>query len=397
MVGVKMEKTEKVGYRIPVGPQHPMYVEAENLEVKIDGETIVDVDINLGYLHRGIEKLSESRNWIQNLYLFERVCGICSGVHTITYCMMIEELLGIEIPERAKYIRTVIAELERVHSHLLMLGAAGYEIGLDTAFMYIWRDREYSMDMLEQISGNRVNYSMNAMGGVRRDIPKPMIPGLLKSVEHLEKRIYHYLYVFNNDRIILNRTRDIGILKKTDAEKFSIIGPVARASGLALDIRRAKPYAAYDIVNWSVITTRTGDIHARLEVKIRELLQSLSILRQCFHKLKRMEDGDIKVKVPPVIPENEASIITEAPRGELFYYGKSNGSDKPERIKIKTPSYQNLHCFKPILRGQHLADLPIIVASTDPCFSCCDRVTLIDTNTDDKHIVTANDLRRMKK
>jgi len=388
---------EKVCYRIPIGPQHPMYVEAENLEVKVDGERIVDADINLGYLHRGIEKLSENRNWIQNIYLFERICGICSGVHTITYCMMAEDLLGIEIPERAKIIRTVIGELERVHSHLLMLGAAGYEMGLNTAFMYIWRDREHSMDMLETISGNRVNYAMNTIGGVRRDIPKSMIPELLKRVDVLEKRMYHYLHVFGSDRVIRNRTMNVGVLRKDEAERLSIIGPVARASGLTYDVRRTRPYAAYDLVNWSVITTSNGDVHARLDVKVRETLQSLSILRQCLHKLKRMKEGDIKVKTPSVIPDNESTVITEAPRGELFYYGKSNGSDKPERIKIKTPSYQNMHAYKPILRDGHLADLPLMVASTDPCFSCCDRVTVIDTNKDTSRIMTANDLRRLKR
>jgi NADH-quinone oxidoreductase subunit D len=386
---------DKTCYRIPIGPQHPMYVEAENLEVKVDGETIVDVDINLGYLHRGIEKLAEGRNWTQNIYLFERICGICSGVHTITYCMMVEDLLGLEIPERAMYIRTVIGELERVHSHLLMLGAACYEIGLDTAFMYLWRDREHSMDMLEQISGNRVNYAMNTIGGVRRDIPKPIIPDLLKRTNHLEKKMYHYLGVLEKDRVIRNRAVGIGVLRKAEAERLSIIGPVARASGINFDVRRAKPYAAYDLVNWNVITTHDGDVLARLDVKIKETLQSLSIIRQCLHKLKRTE-GDIAVKAPLIIPENEATVITEAPRGELFYYGKSNGGDKPERIKIRTPSYQNLHAYKAVLAGQNLADLPFIVASTDPCFSCCDRVTVIDT-VGNKKVMAANDLRRMKR
>ena len=386
-------KTEKVCYRIPVGPQHPMYVEAENLEVKVDGETIVDVDINLGYLHRGIEKLSESRNWIQNIYLFERVCGICSGVHTITYCMAVEELLGIQIPEKARYVRTVIAELERVHSHLLMLGAAGYEMGLNTAFMYIWRDREHSMDMLEQISGNRVNYAMNTIGGVRRDIPEAMIPSLLRRVQHLEKRMYHYLGVFENDRVIRNRTMGVGLLRKAEAEQLSIIGPVARASGLTYDVRRARPYAAYDDLTWSVVTTQNADVHARLEVKVRETLQSLSMIRQCLHKLKKMGAGELKAKAPLVVPENEAAVVTEAPRGELFYYAKSNGTDMPERVKMKTPSYQILHCYGPILRNESLADLPLIVASTDPCFSCCDRVTVIDASGN-KRSMTANELRR---
>jgi NADH-quinone oxidoreductase subunit D len=274
-----------------------------------------------------------------------------------------------------------------------MLGAAGYEMGLNTAFMYIWRDREHSMDMLEQISGNRVNYAMNTIGGVRRDVPRAMIPLLLKKVNHLEKRMYHYLNVFRNDRVIRNRTMGIGILRKEEAERLSMIGPVARASGLTYDVRRAMPYAAYEDVTWSVITTRDADVHARLEVKVRETLQSLSIIRQCLHKLKRM-GGELKVRAPLAVPENEASVVTEAPRGELFYYAKSNGTDKPERIKIRTPSYQVLHCYKAVLKNQNLADLPLIVASTDPCFSCCDRVTVIGNGG--IRSLTANDLRRMR-
>jgi Ni,Fe-hydrogenase III large subunit len=392
-----MERVEKVCYRLPMGPQHPMFVEAENLIVRVDGETIVDLDLNVGYLHRGIETLSENRNWVQNIYLFERVCGICSGVHTITYCSMVEELLGLEIPERAKYVRTVIGELERIHSHFLMLGVAGYEMGLDTVFMYVWKDREHVMDILEKISGNRVNYAMNTIGGVRRDVPEGAIPDMLKKLDYLDKRVDYYVRIFSQDRMILNRSRDVGILQKKDVGKFSIVGPVARASGINYDVRRARPYAAYDDVHWSVITSGEGDALERFMVKIRELSQSISIIRQCLHRLKKLGDRDLKVRAPFMVPENEAVAVAEAPRGELIYYGKSNGTDKPERIKMRTPSYANLLSYRPVLLGQHLADLPLIIASTDPCFSCCDRVTLVDVNNEETTNVDANYLRRMRK
>jgi Ni,Fe-hydrogenase III large subunit len=325
------------------------------------------------------------------------VCGICSGVHTITYCSLVERLLGIEIPERARYVRTIVAELERLHSHFLMLGVAGYEMGLDTVFMYVWRDREYVMEILEKISGNRVNYAMNTIGGVRRDIPEGVIPEILKKLDYLEKRVGYYDKIFSSDRMILNRSRGVGLLSKGDVEKYSIVGPVARASGANYDVRRARPYAAYDDLHWSVITSSEGDALERFLVKVRELAQSISMVRQCLHKLRKLDDRELKVKVPFVVPENEAVAVTEAPRGELIYYGKSNGSDKPERIKIRTPSFANLLAYKPVLKGQHLADLPLIVASTDPCFSCCDRVTLVDVNTDEARNVDANYLRRMRK
>ncbi|RKY00524.1 MAG: NADH dehydrogenase subunit [Spirochaetes bacterium] len=384
------------GYVLPIGPQHPMYVEAENLMLHLDGETIVDVEVNIGYMHRGIEELMQRRNYIQNLYLAERICGICSGVHTVTYCQCIENLMGIEnIPERAKYIRTIILELERIHSHFLFLGVLAYELGLDTAFMYTWRDREYVMDILEMISGNRVNYSMPTFGGVKRDIPDSKIPEILKKLDYLESRAKYYAKVFHSDMLIRKRTTGKGKLSKNFAEKYSIVGPVARASGLKIDVRKDMPYLLYDELDWRIVTKRECDSHARIMVKVYEILESVRILKQCFRKVSKTEKI-LKIKAPLRVEPNEALAVTEAPRGELLYYAISNGTDVPERIRVRTPTFANIVKSIPeILKGEQLGDLPVIIASMDPCFSCCDRITLLDVNTGEVKSLDGSELRRM--
>lgn len=384
-------KPERKTYTLPIGPLHPMYVEAENIELSVDGETIVGAQLNVGYLHRGIEELMQRRNWIQNIYLSERICGICSGVHSVTYCRMVENMLGVKIPERASYIRTIILELERLHSHLLYLGVMGYEMGLDTVFHYCWKDREYVMEILEKISGNRVNYAMPTFGGVRRNIPSSYIQDFLKKLELLDRRREYYDRIFSGDRVVLARTRGIGVLPRRDVEQFSIVGPVARASGVPEDIRKASPYLTYGSVDWDVITLPQGDVQARILVKVRELRESIKILRACLGKLP---PGDIKVKAPFAIPENEAVARTEAPRGELIYYGRSNGSDKPERVKIRTPTFANILSLNPMLKEQQLADFPVIVASIDPCFSCTDRITLIDVSSGERETLSEQELRK---
>jgi NADH-quinone oxidoreductase subunit D len=378
-------------YSLPIGPQHPAFPEAENLEVKIDGETVVDVTVNVGYLHRGIEKALQERNYVRDIYLAERVCGICNFVHTTAYCRLVEKLLGLEIPERAGYIRTIALELERLHSHLLWAGVAAYELGFDTLFQYLWRDRELVLDVIELISGKRVNYGLNTIGGVRRDVADSSVPKIKKLLDKLEKRAAYYTKVFTTDRAILARTKGIGILKRKDAERYCIVGPTARASGVRYDIRARDPYAAYNLVDWDVITDKGRDIQARVKVRVFEMLQSVRIIRQC---LKQMPKGGVRVKAPFAVPENEAVSRVEAPRGELIYYGRSNGTDRPERIKIRTPTYANLLSIKPMLVGENLADLPIVVMSIDPCFSCTDRVALIDVNSGRREVLDEQEFRK---
>lgn len=389
------EERKKACYHLPIGPQHPMYVESENIVVHLDGESIVDVDVNIGYMHRGIEELMQRRNYIQNIYLAERICGICSGIHSMTYTQCVENLAGVrEIPERAKLIRTITLELERLHSHLLFFGVAGYEMGLDTLFMYTWRDREHVLDMLELVSGNRVNYAIPTPGGVRRNIPEGRIPEMIKKLNYLEKQSRYYRKVFEGDRVFRERSEGLGILKRGDVERFHIVGPVARASGVRDDVRKNLPYLVYDELDWSMITQKEGDVKARVMVKALEMFQSIEILRQCLRRVKK-SPPELKIKVPLVIPPAEGIAIMEAPRGEVIYHGRSNGTDMPERMRIRTPSFVNIPYSVPLmLRDQQLGDLPVIVSSIDPCFSCCDRVTLLNTKSGEKRNVDSTYLKR---
>ncbi|MCK5333592.1 MAG: nickel-dependent hydrogenase large subunit, partial [Candidatus Aenigmarchaeota archaeon] len=297
--------------RIPVGPQHPSLIEPEHLDVKVDGETITAVDVHLGYIHRGIEGLMQKKTYQQNVFIAERICGICSGVHTSTYSEGIESLLGLEVPKRAKYIRTIILELERLHSHYLWLGLVAYEIGLDTAFQISWRDREIVLDILEKITGNRINYAMNTIGGVRRDITKEMQKETLQGIDALWEKTKYYKEVFLKDSIVRARTKNVGVLKKRDAERYSVAGPIVRASSVNFDVRTTN-YAAYADVKWKPIVRHGCDINSRLDVRIEEVFDALNIIRQC---IENMPEGPLKTIAPQIVPKGETIMRTEAPRG----------------------------------------------------------------------------------
>lgn len=362
------EQVEK--FKIPIGPQHPALKEPENFLFSVDGEVVTDVKVRLGYAHRGIEKLAEQQNWLQNLYLVERICGICSHIHATAYALTVEQLAGIQAPPRAQAIRTLVAELERIHSHFLWTGVAAHEAGFDTLFMYTWRDREKVMDVLEMITGNRVNHSANLLGGVKCDITAEMGEAILKALSFLEERAHHYLDVASNDAFFLQRTRGIAKMNKEDAELMGVVGPTARASGISQDIRVDAPYAAYASFVPKVVTETNGDLEARFIVRIKELFESIRLIREI---LAHMPDGDLAVRVPRRIPAGEAITRVEAPRGELFYFVKSNGSDTPERVRMRTPTIFNMTSVSKLVVGHQLADVPLILAGIDPCFSCNDR------------------------
>src|SRR5512147_1604795 len=259
---------------VPIGPQHPALKEPGHFEFTVDGEIVTGASMRLGYAHRGIEKAAESRNWYQNLYLFERVCGICSHTHAMAYCLGVEKLVQVEAPPRAQAIRELVAGLERIHSHLLWLGVAAHEAGFDTLFMYSWRDRETVMNLLEQITGNRVNYSANVLGGVKCEIGLEQTKAIKAGLDFLETRIRHYLQVVTTDTMFLNRTRGIGTISCAEAEEFGLLGPTARASGLVRDVRVEAPYGAYKQFPISAVTATNGDLEARCEVRLKELLVS---------------------------------------------------------------------------------------------------------------------------
>jgi membrane-bound hydrogenase subunit alpha len=366
-------------FRIPIGPQHPALKEPTSFSVALKGEKIMGVDVRLGYNHRGIEKAAEERTYIQDVYLIERICGICSHSHSTAFVQAVEEIAGLEIPLRAKYLRTIIGELERVHSHLLWLGVAGHEIGFDTLLMYSWRDREIAMDLLAMITGNRVNYGMNTIGGVRRDISKEQIAPILDAMKKLTERTYYYIEVATQDPMIVNRLSGVGIVSKEDTKKFSVVGPTARASGVPRDVRKDDPYAAYGDIPFDVITDTHCDVFGRAVVRLKELLESYKIIN---YAVQHLPDGPLTVRAPRKMPVGEALSRYEAPRGEDVHYVKSNGSDHPERVKVRAPTLANMQAVKKMLENRYLADLPIIVAAIDPCFSCTDR--LIEVNDVDK-------------
>ncbi|MDD5423146.1 MAG: nickel-dependent hydrogenase large subunit [Candidatus Omnitrophota bacterium] len=359
---------------IPIGPQHPMLKEPESFSVTLSGEKIMKFSARLGYNHRGIEKACEERTYVQDVYLTERICGICSHSHSTCFVQAVEEIAKLEVPKRALYIRTLVAELERIHSHLLWLGVAGHEVGFDTLLMYSWRDREIVMDILASLTGNRVNYGLNAIGGVRRDVSAEQIKDVLKAVDALEERTKYYIQIATQETTLINRLSGVGILSPKDAIKLGAVGPTARASGVDRDVRRDDPYAAYADLKFKVITDDHNDVYGRTLVRMGELIESYSMIRQLA---KKMPEGPIAVKAPRKIPAGEATSRYEAPRGEDVHYVRSNGTDKPDRVKVRAPTLANIQTVAKMLEDRQLADLPIVIAAIDPCFSCTDRVTMV--------------------
>ena len=370
-----METTPKSNkFIIPIGPQHPALKEPANFEFTVDGETVTGATVRLGYVHRGIEKGVEDRSWIQNVYLLERICGICSHTHATAYVLGVEKLANVTAPPRAQAIRTLYLELERIHSHLLWLGVAAHEGGFDTLFMYSWRDRETVMDILEMLCGNRVNYSVNSLGGVKFDVDEKQADQIRRGMDYLEERTQYYLKVVTSDETFLGRTRHVGLMTYEQAVALGATGPTARASGVPDDVRVDAPYAAYPDFPVKLQTTPNGDLEGRFVVRMNELFECYRVIREI---LDHMPAGDLMGKMPRRIPENEAISRVEAPRGELFYYLKSNGTDKPERIKVRTPSLCNWASVINLAVGHKLADMPMMLAGIDPCFSCNDRTVTI--------------------
>lgn len=362
--------TQRERFTIPIGPQHPALKEPGHFRFNVDGEIVTGATVRLGYAHRGLEKLAEKQNWVQNIYLFERVCGICSHTHATAYCLGVERLAGVVAPPRAQAIRTMVCELERIHSHLLWLGVAAHEAGFDTLFMYSWRDRETIMDLLEAFTGNRVNYSVNVLGGVKVDMTDEIAQAIYKGLDFLEERTHHYLQVVSTDASFLQRARGVGVMTRQQAEVMGVVGPTARASGVARDIRTEAPYAAYADFPPQVIVDERGDLEARFVVRLKELLESYRLVREI---LAHLPEGELTVRMPRRIKPGETVSRVEAPRGELFYFLKSNGTDTPARVHARTPTICNMTSVVRLAVGHQLADVPLILAGIDPCFSCNDR------------------------
>jgi len=272
------------------------------------------------------------------------------------------------------YLRVVVGELERIHSHLLWLGVAGHEIGFDTLFQVVWRDREVVQDLLELITGNRVNYGMNTIGGVRKDMNPAEIEETLKGLKALEERTNYYAQVVQTESTFIARVSGVGPLPKDVAIASGAVGPTARGSGVDYDVRRDLPYAAYNEIPFRVITSDRGDVLGRALVRVGETIEAIRIIR---YALEHLPAGPIAVRVPRKVPVGEYFSRYEAPRGEAILYLRGNGTEKPDRVKVRAPTLANLVSIRHTLLNQQLADIPIIVAAIDPCLSCTDRVVLL--------------------
>ncbi len=376
---------------IPIGPYHPLQEEPELFKLYCDGEIVTDIKWETGYNHRGIEKLSESKSYDQVFFLVERICGICSTSHPFAFANAVEEIVGVEITDRAKYIRSIIGELERIHSHLLWVGLAGHFLGYNTVFMWAWKYREPVLDLFEMITGNRNSYAMFKVGGVRRDIENSKIPAIRKEMSILRKKLDLLTGAVMDDPVIHARTKGVGILTRGDVIDYGAVGPTARASGVAIDVRRDDPYAAYPLVNWKVITAETGDVFAKAEVRLLEMYESVSIIEQCIDALEKMKEGDVALKINE-IPEGIGTGRAEAPRGEVFHFVVSDGSNSPARHKIRAPSYTNIATFKRSCIGQTIADATISLAAVDPCYCCTERMAAAYDISSGKKILNASEL-----
>ena len=380
---------------VPIGPYHPLQEEPEFFQLYVEGEKVVDIDIVIGYNHRGIEKLSETRHYDQVAFLVERICGICSSSHPYAFVLAVENLFGGEsniVPERALYIRTIIDELQRIHSHLLWLGLAGHFIGYNTIWMWAWKYREPVLDCFEMVTGNRNNYAMFKVGGVRRDLKDEDIPILKKAMDELNPSIDMFRKAIADDPVIKMRLKGAGTLTKDQAIDWCVVGPTARASGVNIDIRRDEPYGVFllNTIDWNVVLEKDGDIYAKTMVRILEMQDSINIIKQCLNKIPK---GEIDANVKD-IPVGEGIGRVEAPRGECFHYIKSDGTNRPVRHKIRSPSYMNVASDKVSAVGGTISDATLTLAAVDPCYCCTERVAVIK-KSDNKKLMNGWDLVKL--
>lgn len=378
---------------VPIGPYHPLQEEPEFFQLYCEGEKVVDIDIIIGYNHRGIEQLSEGKHYDQVAFLVERICGICSSSHPYAYVLAVEDLFGGEqkvVPERALYIRTIVDELQRIHSHLLWLGLAGHFIGYNTVWMWAWKYREPVLDMFEMVTGNRNNYAMFKVGGVRRDIREEDGPVLKKMLDELVPALDLFRGAVMDDPVIQARLKGVGVLTRQQAIDWCVVGPTARASGINIDVRRDEPYGAYNRVDWNVVVEKEGDIFAKTVARILEMYESVRIIRQCLDKIPK---GEIDAQLRDV-PAGEGIGRVEAPRGECFHYIKSDGTNRPVRHKIRAPSFMNVASNKVGAVGGSISDATITLAAVDPCYCCTERVAVIN-KADNQKVMNGWDLIKL--
>jgi Ni,Fe-hydrogenase III large subunit/Ni,Fe-hydrogenase III component G len=368
---------------VPFGPFHPTLDEPAHFRLYVEGEMVRGCEYRGFMAHRGIEKLAESvMNYNDIPVLAERICGICGCVHSVAYVQAVEAAAALCPPARAEYIRTIMLELERLHSHLLWVGLACHIVGFDTLFMQAFRIREPVMWVAEKITGNRKTYGLCVVGGVRWDITPELKAELGKVLDKLEAEWTSVVGAVSRDKNIQKRTRGVGVADKNVVKNAGAVGPVARAAGVDIDCRRDHPYAAYDRVNFQVITAEGGDVWSRVVVRMKEVFESIAIIRQC---LEKMEPGPLQLKIRDELPLGRIGLSSiEAPRGESHHFVITGENNRPRRWRVRAPTYQNLQAVPAMIRDQQIADMTISLGSIDPCFSCTDRMETIELRSGER-------------
>ena len=354
---------------IPFGPQHPVLPEPVHIDLVVEDETVVEAIPSIGFIHRGLEKLVEKREYTEMVYVIERICGICSFGHGWGAAASIEGAMDIKVPERAEYLRTILHELSRLHSHLLWLGLLADAFGFESLFMHCWRIRETILDILERTTGGRVIFSICKVGGLRKDIDNDTLKEIVETIEGIKAEITEITDVFIEDDSVKNRMCGVGVLTKEDAIELCAVGPVARGSGVDQDMRMTNNVGVYKELDFEPVLEEAGDCYARCKVRIGEIFQSIELIKKAVDKIP---EGPVDVPVKGNV-EGEYMVRLEQPRGEAYYYAKGAGTKFLQRMRVRTPTNMNIPALVKILQGCDLADVPMMVLTIDPCISCTER------------------------
>lgn len=357
-------------FEVPVGPLHVALEEPMYFKLDVKGDTIQGVDIFAGHLHRGIEQIALTKNFFQCIVLTERLCSLCSNSHPATYCQAVENIAGIEIPERAAYIRVIAEEVKRIASNTFNVSLLAHLVGFDTLFMHLMELREIVQDIKEVLWGNRMNLGVNVIGGVRVDLDDDKVAYLRKRLDELEPQLREAFGYIETHKSVARRTKGVGVLNHDDAVRYGVVGPVARAAGVANDVRVTSPYYAFPNLDLESHSLNDGDVYSRAIIRAREVLTAIDLIRQCVDKMPK---GEIALGYMPHIPAGETIARSEAPRGELLYYLRTDGGTGPARVKWRVPSYPNWEALKVMLSQADIADAAIIIGSIDPCIACTER------------------------
>ncbi|MBQ9021575.1 MAG: nickel-dependent hydrogenase large subunit [Eggerthellaceae bacterium] len=356
---------------IPFGPQHPVLPEPIHLDLVVDDEVVIEAIPQIGFIHRGLERLTQTRDYNQFIYITERICGICAFGHSLGYAETIESLMGVEVPKRAEYLRVILHELSRVHSHILWMGLAADAFGYESLFMHCWRLRERVLDLFEAMTGGRVILSAVLVGGMVRDQDSAILNTVQETLEGIKDEYNQLCKAFLEDSSVKNRLVGVGTISTEDAKAYGMVGPFARASNVNNDVRCLGHGAYGDLSDFQPILDTSGDCFGRVKVRALETLQSIDIINEMIAKIP---DGPVleQVKGAPEAGAQACNTL-EQPRGECYYYALGNGTKYLERMRIRTPTSINLAGMATALKGCDLADVNMIVLTIDPCISCTER------------------------